>query len=309
MYQTYSLTRAFDADDMRAQTFTVSDDDAINCAHMLAAGFNTMSRNLMHTYVLAVVDTGDGRVFYDDKIETIKRDKPWSSEQTITFNPTAGDADTILTLVGDGETPTFTAAGKFSFVENATDDEVMTKAADDLAKASYGHIARSVLEAAQAELNAVKNVLFEAGCETIPADAGVRDLVHLLQMRDGQIEVSTADIEQRDVEIAGLVQERVNANQRIAELERRDEHERHARQAMDRKHFEQNEATRVELIDYVKRERAKWQAAEEPVNHEHMNAWFRGMIDVLARFLVATGEADADEGHAVARRLVEKPED
>jgi hypothetical protein len=34
-----------------------------------------------------------------------------------------------------------------------------------------------------------------------------------------------------------------------------------------------------------------------------MSAWFRGMLDVLAKFLVVTGEADASEGHAVARRL------
>lgn len=287
MLTTYTLSRSFDGDERPYTALSVTDDDAVNCAHMIAAGFNTMSRNLMHTYVLAVVDTGDGRVFYDDKIETIKRDKPWSSEQTITFNPTAGDADTILTLFGEGETPTFTAVGKFSFTENAADDDVLPKAADDLAKAGAGHIARSVLEAAQAELNAVKNVLFEAGCETIPADAGVRDLVHLLQMRDGQIEVLTADIEQRDVEIAGLVQERVNANERAAQ------------------HEQANRSAVVEMVNYVKAAHAKLDRIDPAGDRDDLQGRMRGMLDVLAKFLVVTGEADYDERHAVARRLCE----
>ena len=163
MYMSYSLTRSFDYDLSTAYGITVDGDDAINCAHMLAAGFNTMSRNMMGDFVLAVVDTKTGTVQYDGKIE--KFDRP--------------DEPAVST----------------SFKSEPL------------------------------------------------ADAGIL---------------------YRDAKIADA---------------------------------------RVELIAYVKRERAKWKAAEEPVNHEHMRAWFRGMLDVLAKFLVVTGEADASEGHAVARRL------
>lgn len=166
MEQHYTLTRVMlsgDDEPIGSTSFTVSDADAVNCAHMLAAGFNTMSRNFMQDCALGVVAVKTGSVQYDGKIEKFDRT----------------DAPTMPSL-------------------------------------------------------------FKS--EPL-ADAGIL---------------------YRDARIADA---------------------------------------RVELIAYVKRERAKWKAAEEPVNHEHMSAWFRGMLDVLAKFLVVTGEADASEGHAVARRL------
>lgn len=298
MLTTYTISRRFDDEEAIHTTVTVADRDAINCAHLIAAAFNTMSRNFMLGFAMGVVDTQNGTVQFDGKVEELKKPDPWSVSQTFTFNPTAGDADTILTLFGDGETPTFTAAGKFSFAESATDDEVMPKAADDLAKASYGHIARSVLETGYVELQRAQDALFEAGFETIPAERGVKDMHSIIRSRDAQI--------------SELAQELVNANERIAELERRDEHERYARQTMERKHGEEKEALRAEMTGYIRGERAKWKAAEQraPVNEEHMHAWYRGMIDVLARFLVAIGETDPDDApHAYARRLVENPED
>jgi hypothetical protein len=296
MYQTYSLTRAFDADDMRAQTFAVSDDDAINCAHMLAAGFNTMSRNHMLSFVMAVVDTETGIVQYNGTTEQIQRPEPWSTSQTFTLNATSVDPDTILTLLGEDGKPTFTAAGKFSaFAETATDDEVMSKAADDLAKASYGHIARSVLESAYVELQRAQDALFEAGFETIPAERGVKDMHSIIRSRDAQI--------------SELAQELVNANERIAELERRDEHERYARQTMERKHIEEAESIRSKMIAYARGSYEKLRKVDPNGERADLQGRYRGALDMLAQYLVATGEADHDERHAAARRLVEKPED
>jgi hypothetical protein len=251
MYQTYSITRTFDADDMRAQTFAVSDDDAINCAHMLAAGFNTMSRNHMLSFVMAVVDTETGIVQYNGKTEQIHRPEPWSTSHTFTFNPTAGDADTILTLFGNGETPTFTAAGKLSFSEPS----------------KYAHINRDVLEEAYAELQDVKNVLFDAGVETIPADAGVRALLDMCR--------------ERGVEIAEFKQREVN----------------------------RTAAARDELIEFTRGAYEKLRKVDPAGYREDLQNRYRGMLDVLANLLVAIGEADRDERHAVARRLVEKSED
>ena len=60
------------------------------------------------------------------------------------------------------------------------------------------------------------------------------------------------------------------------------------------------------MISFVKRAHAKKlriQAAGEP--RPELDDRWRGMLDVLAKFLVVTGEADPDEGHAVARRLCE----
>lgn len=147
----------------------------------------------------------------------------------------------------------------------------------------YAHVERSVLEAAYDELQAVKEVLFDAGVKTIPADRGVEDLRHLLRAHSDAL--------------AELVQERANND------------ERDRLGGVLYRHASTAEA-RAELIAYVKRERAKWKAADDraPVNHEHMRAWFRGVLDVLAKFLVVTGEADASEGHAVARRLCEVPD-
>lgn len=255
MYMSYDLSHYLDGDISRSTSFTVSDDDAINCAHMLAAGFNTISRKMMGDFVLAVVDTKAGTVQYDGKIEQIKRDEPWSVSKTFNFEAST-DADTFITLF-DNDNGRLTFPGKFKLPEES----------------KYAHVNRDVLEAAYAELEAVKNMLFDAGVETIPADAGVKDLLAVKQsMSDA--------ITRRDESIVDLYNE----------CARRDD---------------ANEAARAELIEYVKGERAKWLAADKqaPVNHEHMRAWFRGMIDVLAKFLVVTGEASADEGHAVARRL------
>lgn len=264
MEQTYTLTRTFDAEGTRPHTFTVTDTDAINCAHMLAAGFNTISRNFMHTYVLAVVDTEDGRVFYDGKVETINRAEPkpkatdeWPMNnyftKTFTFEPSEGDADTILTLFGNGETPMFTAAGKMTVDK----------------KSKYEFISRPVLEAAYAELECVKEVLFDAGVETIPADRGVKDLQRVLRARDD--------------EIAELAQERANREQ-------------------------SNAAARVELIEHVQRAYAKWGEVDPGRQREGMKAHLRGMIEVLSTFLAAIGEADHDERHAVALRVCGIPE-
>lgn len=271
MYQSYDLSRYIDGDLSKSTSITVSDDDAINCAHMLAAGFNTISRNFMHTYVLAVVDTEDGRVFYDGKVETINRAEPkpkatdeWPMNnyftKTFTFEPSEGDADTILTLFGNGETPMFTAAGKLSFAEP---DELETTA--EFAK----RVKREVLEAAYVELDAVKNVLFDAGVETIPADRGVKDLQHVLRARDD--------------EIAELAQERANREQ-------------------------SNAAARAELIEHVQRAYAKWGEVDPGRQREGMKAHLRGMIEVLSTFLAAIGEADHDERHAVALRVCGIPE-
>lgn len=287
MEQHFTLTRVMIGDDdepITSTSFTASDADAVNCAHMLAAGFNTMSRNFTNGWVLGVVDTEAGTVQYHGTIEQIKRPDPWSVSQSFTFE-TSADADTIMTLFGDGETPTFSAFGKFSFAETATDDEVLTKAADDLAKAAAGHIARSVLEESYVELQAVKAVLSDAGFETIPAEAGVRDLVHLNE------------------QLPALAEDLADAQNRVVELERRDEFERHARQSMEAQHAQANESTRAELIEYTKQAYAKFQRIGPGQERDELIFRWRGMLDVFAKFLVATGEADADEGHALARRL------
>lgn len=289
-YQTYSLTRVLDGDRSEfAQSFTTSDDDAINCAHMLAAGFNTMNRNTMGDFVLAVVDTKAGTVQYDGKIEKIDRPDPHTVSTSFTFEAST-DADTMVTIF-DNENGRLMFPGKLKFAETATDDEVLAKATADLTKAAAGKLARSVLEDAYVELLRVKDVLFDAGVETIPADRGVKDLSTVLFARDEKIDELYSDLNK-------LAQE-------CEELRKRDECERHARQSMEAQHAQANESARAELIKYVKHERAKWLAADKraPVNQEHMRAWFRGVLDVLAKFLVVTGEADADEGHAVARKL------
>ena len=202
---TYTLTRVFDGDDSpyHSTSFTSSDTDAINCAHMLAAGFNTMSRNFMHTFVMGVIDTQDGRVFYDGKVETIKR----------------------------GDEPT---------------------------RSAYAHVARSVLEEAYADYMGIRERMYEAGVETIPVSAGVDELRSIIDAREERF----------------------------------------------RERAEADEAARAEMISFVKRAHAKKlriQAAGEP--RPELDDRWRGMLDVLAKFLVVTGEADKDEGHAVARRL------
>lgn len=277
----YSLTRSIDEDPDDYTSANFTERDPINAAHLIAAYFNTVNRPMLNGFALGVVSTQAGTVEYDGKHEKLQRPDPWSTSQTLTFNATQGDADTILTLFGKGETPTFTAKGKFTFTEES----------------KYAHINRDVLEAAYAELQAVKELLADAGFETIRADAGVRDLVHLNE------------------QLPALAQDLADANDRVAELERRDEFERHARSAMEQRHGEANEAARAELISYVKKEFATLRGYREE-QHEmgcevppNIPAWERGALDVLAKFLVVTGEADKDESHAVARRLVEQPED
>lgn len=248
-YQTYSLTRVLDGDRSEfAQSFTTGDDDAINCAHMIAAGFNTMSRGMMGDFVLAVVDTKAGTVQYNGKIEKIERPDPHVSSTSFKFEAST-DADTIIRFTDEDGYTVFTGLGSVKF--------------DDGMK--YAHLARSVLELAYAELQAVKEALADAGVETTPADAGVTDL--------------RAALRARDVEIAELVQERANANA----------------------------AARAELVSFVKRAHAKKVKLQTAVpdgdGRPELDDRWRGMLDVLAKFLVVTGEADASEGHAVARRL------
>jgi len=131
----------------------------------------------------------------------------------------------------------------------------------------YVHMNRGVLESAYDELQAVKNVLFDAGVETIPADRGVKDLQHVLRARDD--------------EIAELVQQRAN----------------------------QNAAARAELVEFARGAYEKLNKVDPDHGREDLQNRYRGMLDVLANLLVAIGEADPDERHAAARRLVEKPED
>jgi hypothetical protein len=253
MYQSYDLSRYVDGDLSQSNSFTVSDHDTVSCAHMLAAGFNTMSRISMGGFVLAVVDTEAGTVQYDGKIEPIARPEPakfGEYKQTFKIEPSV-DADTIISiLAGDGK-PVFSAFGKVSVEPEAPYEP----------KSKYEHIARSVLESAYAELQAVKEVLFDAGVETIPADAGVR------------------------------------------KLGRRLEHEYHAHTAMEAQHAQENESARAEMVQYVRGAYLKKERLTvDDVCHD-LEDRFRGMLDVLSKFLVVIGEADPDEGHAVARRL------
>jgi hypothetical protein len=204
-----------------------------------------------------VVDTKAGVVQYDGKVEMINRLEPSGPfSQSFTFEPSAGDADTILTLFGSGKTPTFTAAGKFKLDEDSS---------ATLAKSLAANVSRSVLEDAYVELQAVTAALEDAGVETIPPSAGVRDLI------------------------------------------RRNDFEHSARTAYEQRHNEENEAARAEMISFVKRAHAKkirlQTAAPDGDGRRELDDRWRGMLDVLAKFLVITGEADADEGHAVARKL------
>jgi hypothetical protein len=306
---TYTLTRTFDGDEAEYTSVTVTDRDAINCAYLLAGAFNRISRNFTLGYVMAVVDTQNGIVHFDGKTEELKKPEPWSTERTFTFNATGVDTDTILSILDADGVPKFTTRGKFSTLADvATDDEVLSKASEALAKAGAGALSRSVLEEAYVELQAVKAALENAGVETIPADAGVYELANLLQMRDGQIEDLTAENE---------------------ELHKRDEFEHRARTNMERKQFEQSKiieqrdveiaelkqrevnrtsAARDELIEFTRGAYEKLCKVDPEGNREDLQNRYWGMLDVLANLLVAIGEADRDERHAVARRLVQKPE-
>lgn len=252
-YQSYTVSRFIGDDAEHGTTFTVADDDAINCAHMLAAGFNTMNRNMLGDFVLAVVDKKAGVVQYDGKAEMINRLEPsgpfaggsFNFEATVPLDPSA-----VRLFFGD-ETYSFTTLGKVAF--------------DEPEPSKYAHFSRDVLEAGYAELQDVKDVLSDAGTETIPATAGVQ------------------------------------------ELTRRLEFERSARQAQETRHAEANEAARAEMISFVKRAHAKKVKLQTAVpdgdGRPELDDRWRGMLDVLAKFLVVTGEADSDEGHAVARKL------
>lgn len=279
----YTLTRVMysgDDEPIGSTSFTVSDADAVNCAHMLAAVFNTMSRNFMNGWLLGSVNTnGEGSVEFDGKIERFAKSDPWSVSQTFKFEPSSVDADTLLTMFGDGETPTFTAAGKMSFVEES----------------KYAHVARSVLESAYAELLAVKEQLASAGVETVPADSGVFDLRQQVRRSAEQI--------------AELAQARANTEGEMNELKRRNDFEHSARIAMEQQYAEENEAARSEMIAYLRGAAKKRQQLDPDGGREDLQARYSGMLDVLAKFLVTTGEADADEGHAAARRLIAETED
>lgn len=206
MYMSYDLSHYLDGDISRSTSFTVSDDDAINCAHMLAAGFNTISRKMMGDFVLAVVDTKAGTVQYDGKIEKI--DRP---------DPKHEDLESLaLETVPIGPECFASTSG---------------------------------------------SLICWRGRNYIPQDE------------------YEAHMRARNIEISELVQERANANA----------------------------AARAEMISFVKRAHAKkvklQSAVPEGDGRPELDDRWRGMLDVLAKFLVVTGEADADEGHAVARRL------
>lgn len=257
----YSLTRSFEYDLSNSSGLTVDGDDAINCAHMLAAGFNTMSRNMLGDFVLGVVDTKAGTVQYDGKIESIERPepaKPGVYENSFTFEPSF-DGDTILTLFGHGETPTFTAFGKVN-VEREAPYEPNPK---------YRHISRSVLEDAYAEMQSVKSIVEEVGVETVPLSSGVREMQYMIESRDEQI--------------AAFHQERLN-------------------------HAESNTAARAELVGHVKGAYSKWSRVDPGRTRSDLKSHLRGMLEVLSKYLVAIGEADADERHAVALRVCGIPE-
>ena len=199
-YLGYELSRHVQDDDdnvLHGASFSVSHDDAVTCAHMLAAGFNTMSRNMMGDFVLAVVDTKAGTANYDGKIEKFDR--------------------------------------------------------SDKRRAELEHLPRWKLFA---------------------------DISDALR---------TYNITNDDLPEA------------VHELGRRTEFELHARTAMEQQRTRENEAARAELIALVKRFYQP-KAKQSRYNHE-FDVRLQGMLDVLAEFLVVTGEADADEGHAVARRL------
>lgn len=271
----YSLTRTLDEADNYSTTVSVSDRDPINCAHMLAAGFNTISRNSTLDFVLGVVDTKTGTVYYDGKHEQIDRPKPDVFEAKFRIDPSSVDPDTLITLFGEDNREVFSAFGKVT-VEESGPYEPQPK---------YAHLSRGVLEDAYTEIGLVNRILSDAGVETIPASSGVREMKH---------------------EIDRLRTEN-------AELKRRDEFEHYARTTLEHAHAEQNVFARDEMISFVKRAHAKKQRLQTAVpdgdGRSDLDHRWRGMLDVLAKFLVITGEADKDEGHAVARRLCEIDEE
>lgn len=206
MQQHYTLTRTF-LDDAHYTTITVSDYDAINCAHLLASGFNTISRNFTGDFVLGVVNTKAGTVQYDGKIEKIDRPDPQHE-----------DLESLaLETVPIGPECFASTSG---------------------------------------------SLLCWRGRNYIPQDE------------------YEAHMRARNVEISELVQERANANA----------------------------AARAEMIEYVKGAYAKLGRLDAAGERDDLQGRMRGMLDVLAKFLVVTGEADADERHAAALRVCDIPE-
>jgi hypothetical protein len=260
-YQTYSLTRVIDGERSEfAQSFTISDDDAINCAHMLAAGFNTMSRNMMGEFVLAVVDKKAGVVQYDGKAEMINRLEPSGPfEFTKTFNFEVSQDNDGMTTLFDNENGRLIFPTSLKF----TPDE----------PSAFAHIARTVLEDAYDEYLLVCEMLSEIGVETIPISAGVDEL-----------------------------------RERVAELTKRNNHEFHARSMYEQVEGQKWESARAELIGHVKAAYGKWSRVDPGRTRSDLKSHLRGMIEVLSKFLVAIGEADADERHAAALRVCEIPE-
>lgn len=249
MYMHHTLSRSFD--EQPHTSFSITDDDAINAAHMLAVGFNTMNRNTMGDFVMGVVDTKTGTVQYDGKTEKLDRCEPGVFNTTMKLHAaTATDPDAFKIVFGDAGT-----GGTTTMYAKSVD---LTRADNS---SRYAHINREVLEDAYHDMQAVVELLGFIGVETIPPPQGVRDLAEMIR--------------RRDAEIAELTQQRANAN---AEA-------------------------RAEMISFVKRAHAKKaRLTRDDVRPDLEDRW-RGMLDVLAKFLVVTGEADADEGHAVARRL------
>lgn len=298
MYQSYTMSQFKDDNAEHMTTFTVADDEPVNCAHMLASAFNTMSRNVLGDCVLGVVDTKAGTVQYDGKIEQIKRDEPWSISQTFNIEPSA-DGDTLISLLhGEGAT-TYTVRGDVKFHEEPEPSK-------------YAHIAREVLESSYAELEAVRKVLEDAGVETIPPSAGVRDLyrsaskVKAPALSDDArqlLEESYAELQatRRALAEANIYVDKPSDGVRT--LTRRLDHEFHARTNMEQQYASENASALAEMVQYVKAAHVKRERIDPHHDREGITQRWSGMLDVLAKFLVVTGEADADEGHAVARRL------
>lgn len=323
MYMSYDLSHYLDGDISRSTSFTVSDDDAINCAHMLAAGFNTISRKMMGDFVLAVVDTKAGTVQYDGKIEKIDRPDPHTVSASFKFEAST-DPDTMVTIF-DNENGRLMFPGKLKFAE--TDETTSATAAEIIAPMMN----QKVLEDAYVELHRVKDALFDAGVETIPADRGVKDLSHVIRARDAEIaefvqERANRAAEQAKYEsdeymplrwesfakIDDALRDNDVTNKRldegVRELGRRLEHEFHARTMLEQQYAQANESARAELIHHVKGAYGKYCRVDPGRNRGDLKSHLNGMIEVLSKFLVVTGEADEDERHAVAKRLCDIPE-
>lgn len=237
----YAITRTIDDDETHSAYFSVANYDPVNCAHMLATGFNTMEANMFPGWALGVVNVEAGTVQYHGKIEAIKRNEPEPS--------------------------------------------------------AFAHAARDVLEDAYDEYLLVRAMLYEMGIETIPISAGVDEL----RERVGELQAVEEALADAEVET-------VTAAEGVRTLLHRLKHERYARQHMGRKYAKQNEAARAELIEHVKAAYAQWGQVDPGRQREGVKSRLRGMIEVLSKYLVAIGEADADERHAVALRVCDIPE-